>query len=44
MLRPYLENGDKSDIVMLETSGKILGLKAKGPAKKDRSGFVIDPS
>ena len=36
-------NGDKSDIVMLETSGKILGLKAKGPAKKDRSGFVIDP-
>lgn len=35
-------NGDKSDIVMLETSGKILGLKAKGPAKKDRSGFVID--
>jgi len=37
-------NGDKSDIVMLETSGKILGLKAKGPAKKDHSGFVIDPS
>lgn len=36
-------NGDKSDIVMLETSGKILGLKAKGPAKRDRSGFVIDP-
>ena len=35
-------NGDKSDIVMLQESGKILGLKAKGPAKKDQSGFVID--
>lgn len=36
-------DGDVSDIVMLEESGKVLGLKAKGPAKKDRSGFVIDP-
>ena len=36
-------DGDSSDIVMLEESGKVLGLKAKGPAKKDRSGFVIDP-
>lgn len=36
-------NGDASDIVMLEKTGKVLGLKAKGPAKKDRSGFVIDP-
>jgi hypothetical protein len=35
-------DGDASDIVMLETSGKILGLKAKGQAKRDRSGFVID--
>ena len=35
--------GDLSDIVMLEKTGKVLGLKAKGPAKKDRSGFVIDP-
>jgi hypothetical protein len=35
-------DGDASDIVMLEESGKILGLKAKGPAKRDRSGFVID--
>lgn len=35
-------NGDASDIIMLEKTGKVLGLKAKGPAKKDRSGFVID--
>jgi len=36
-------DGDSSDIVMLEESAKILGLKAKGPAKRDASGFVIDP-
>jgi hypothetical protein len=34
-------DGDSSDIVMLEHSGKVLGLKAKGEAKKDTSGFVI---
>jgi len=36
-------DGDSSDIVMLEESAKILGLKAKGLAKRDASGFVIDP-
>jgi hypothetical protein len=35
-------NGDKSDLVMLYNKGVILGLKAKGKAKKDTSGFVIN--
>ena len=35
-------NGDESDLVMLEAKNCILGLKAKGDAKKDKSGFVID--
>ena len=35
-------DGDKSDLVMLEYKKVILGLKAKGPAKKDTSGFVIN--
>lgn len=34
-------DGDKSDIVMLKNQGYILGLKAKGDAKKDKSNFVI---
>jgi hypothetical protein len=34
-------NGDKSDIEMLSNKGVILGLKAKGKAKKDLSGFVV---
>lgn len=34
-------DGDKSDILMLYNKGVILGLKAKGRAKKDTSGFVI---
>ena len=34
-------DGDASDIEMLKTSGVVLGLKAKGDAKKDRTGFVI---
>jgi hypothetical protein len=34
-------NGDDSDIVMVYNKSKILGLKAKGKAKKDKSGFVI---
>jgi hypothetical protein len=37
-------DGDSSDIEMLSNKAKILGLKAKGQARKDRSGFVIDPS
>lgn len=35
-------NGDSSDLEMLYNKNVILGLKAKGDAKKDKSGFVID--
>jgi hypothetical protein len=35
-------DGDASDLVMLYNKGVILGLKAKGKAKKDTSGFVIN--
>jgi len=34
-------DGDKSDIVMLKQKGVILGLRAKGKAKKDTTGFVV---
>ena len=34
-------DGDSSDLVMLEARNCILGLKAKGKAVKDESGFVI---
>ena len=34
-------NGDATDNEMLKYKGVILGLKAKGDAKKDISGFVI---
>lgn len=34
-------DGDVSDLVMTEHSGVILGLRAKGDAKKDDSGFVV---
>lgn len=34
-------NGDKTDIEMIFNKGKILGLKAKGEAKKDKTNFVI---
>lgn len=34
-------DGDESDLRFLDESGKVIGLRAKGPAKKDCSGFVI---
>ena len=34
-------DGDKSDLEMLKHKNIILGLKAKGDAKKDTTGFVI---
>lgn len=34
-------NGDESDLRFLDGKRKIIGLKAKGKAKKDNSGFVI---
>ena len=35
-------DGDKSDLVMLYNKGAVLALQAKGQAKKDTSGFVIN--
>lgn len=34
-------DGDERDDLMLDNQGVVLGLKAKGKAKKDTSGFVI---
>jgi hypothetical protein len=34
-------DGDKSDLEMIKFKNVILGLKAKGKARKDKSGFVI---
>lgn len=35
-------NGDESDLRFLDEKNVIVGLKAKGKARKDSSGFVID--
>lgn len=40
MGRPVV-NGDKDDMRFLDPLGVIVALKAKGPAKKDESGFVV---
>ena len=37
-------NGDESDLRFLDPRGVIVGLYAKGPAKKDTSGFVKYPT
>ena len=34
-------DGDLSDLRFLDGKGVIVGLKAKGKAKKDTSGFVV---
>lgn len=34
-------DGDKNDLRFLDKTGVIVGLKAKGKAKKDNSGFVV---
>lgn len=34
-------NGDESDLRFLDPNNVIVGLKAKGPAKHDTSGFVV---
>ena len=39
--RPVI-NGDKDDLRFLDPKNVIVGLYAKGKAKKDTSGFVID--
>jgi hypothetical protein len=33
-------NGDESDLRFLDPKGSIIGLYAKGKAKKDNTGFV----
>ena len=35
-------NGDTHDMRFLDEPNSVVGLKAKGQAKKDASGFVID--
>ena len=35
-------DGDKDDLRFLDPKQSIIALKAKGPAKKDTSGFVVD--
>lgn len=35
-------NGDETDLRFLDERGVIIGLKAKGKAKRDKSGFVRD--
>lgn len=40
--RPVI-NGDKHDLRFLDPTGVVVGLKAKGAARKDETGFVQDP-
>ena len=35
-------DGDKTDMRFLDRSNRVVGLKAKGKARKDTSGFVIN--
>jgi hypothetical protein len=37
-------NGDEDDLRFLDPENVIVGLSAKGEAKKDESGFVVDPT
>ena len=38
----YTKRIDRSDIINVKAGGVIVGLLAKGKAKKDTSGFVVD--
>lgn len=40
--RPVID-GDKNDLRFLDPDGSIVALRAKGKAKKDKSGFVVRP-
>jgi hypothetical protein len=40
-LRKRVVNGDESDLRFLDKKGVVVGLYAKGKAKKDTSGFVV---
>jgi len=37
-------DGDETDLRFLDGAGKIVGLKEKGLAKKDETGFVLEPA
>jgi hypothetical protein len=37
-------NGDESDLRFLDPKGSVIGLYAKGKAKKDTTGFVKYPA
>jgi len=37
-------DGDETDLRFLDGAGKIIGLKEKGLAKKDETGFVLEPA
>lgn len=37
-------DGDETDLRFMDGAGKIVGLKEKGLAKKDETGFVLEPS
>jgi hypothetical protein len=37
-------NGDESDVRFMDKPGVVVGLKAKGEAKADSSGFVVRES
>ena len=41
--RPVVD-GDKNDMRFLDPSGVVVGLTEKGLAKKDESGFVLEPN
>ncbi len=34
-------DGDLHDLRFLDGRGRVVGLRAKGPARKDESGFVV---
>ena len=38
---PVLD-GDQTDLRFLDPAGSVIGLTAKGSAKKETSGFVVD--
>jgi hypothetical protein len=40
----YVFNGDDSDLRFLDPKGVVVGLYAKGKAKKDTTGFVKYPT
>jgi hypothetical protein len=37
-------DGDETDLRFMDGAGKIVGLKEKGLAKKDETGFVLEPA